>query len=170
MDEIHTRVQGTNIDEVTLLTTDYLNHFNELVMVLELVPDMPDMFDDAKDWQPLAYADHFQISGFPHGDLAVEAYGKAPAEFRQPFDDTIKQIDTMVLETIEQVTSALASGETSALADVVGNSCREIRGLIDRASSIVHSRPGETAVEAEAEPDLDTDENLDQSAIDSLFD
>ena len=28
------RVKGSNIDEMTLLATDYLNHFNELVMLL----------------------------------------------------------------------------------------------------------------------------------------
>lgn len=169
-DDIHDRVEGTNIDEVTLLTTDYLNHFNELVMVLEMVPDMPEMFEDAKDWQPLAYVDHFSISGFPHGPLAVEAYEKSPAEFREPFDDTVQQIDAMVLATIEHVASALETGETPALAEFVGQSCIEIRGLIDLASSIVHRRPDETPTVAEAEAGVDADANMDQDAIDSLFD
>ena len=39
--------QGTNIDPQTLLATDYLNHFNEIVMLLELIPDMPECFEDA---------------------------------------------------------------------------------------------------------------------------
>ena len=32
-------VRGSNINEETLLATDYLNHFNEAIMLLELVTD-----------------------------------------------------------------------------------------------------------------------------------
>ena len=42
------RVKGSNIDETTLLATDYLNHFNEIVMLLEMVPDMPEMLEEVK--------------------------------------------------------------------------------------------------------------------------
>ena len=43
----HTRtyrrlVEGSTINGTTLLSTDYLNHFNEFVMLLDLIPDMPD--------------------------------------------------------------------------------------------------------------------------------
>ena len=37
------RARGSNVNEQTLLATDYLNHFNEVVMLLEMQPDMPDM-------------------------------------------------------------------------------------------------------------------------------
>ena len=40
------KVRDSNIDETTLLATDYLNHFNEIVMLLEMVPEMPEMLDD----------------------------------------------------------------------------------------------------------------------------
>ena len=43
------KVEGTNISSTTLLATDYLNHFNEIVMLLEMVPDMPDMIEDCKE-------------------------------------------------------------------------------------------------------------------------
>jgi hypothetical protein len=43
------KVRDTNINEQTLLATDYLNHFNEIVMLLEMVPDMPEMLEDAKE-------------------------------------------------------------------------------------------------------------------------
>jgi hypothetical protein len=53
-----------NINPVSLLATDYLNHFNEAVMLLELIPDMPDMLEDAKRWAPKPYKQHFRDSGF----------------------------------------------------------------------------------------------------------
>ena len=40
------RLQGTNINVNTLLATDYLNHFNEVIMLIEMLPDMPDMLED----------------------------------------------------------------------------------------------------------------------------
>jgi hypothetical protein len=49
---MRTRIAGTNINAQTLLATDYLNHFNEIAMLLEMVPDMNDMLDEAKAWQP----------------------------------------------------------------------------------------------------------------------
>ena len=53
------RVRGTNISEQTLLATDYLNHFNEIVMLLEMLADIPECFEDAKAWAPKSYPDHF---------------------------------------------------------------------------------------------------------------
>ncbi len=44
-------VKGKNINEDTLMATDYLNHFNEIIMLLEMVPSMPECFDDCQEWQ-----------------------------------------------------------------------------------------------------------------------
>ena len=41
-----------------LLTSDYLNHFGELVMLLEMLPDMPEAIDDARAWRPRSYQSH----------------------------------------------------------------------------------------------------------------
>lgn len=35
---LRSHVPGTNINENTFLTSDYLNHFHELVMLLEALP------------------------------------------------------------------------------------------------------------------------------------
>ena len=51
-EEFAAKVDGTNISAQTLLATDYLNHFNEIVMLLDMIPDMPDMVEECKLWQP----------------------------------------------------------------------------------------------------------------------
>ena len=79
-DAMRDRVRGTNINEQTLLATDYLNHFNEIVMTMEMVPDMPKFLEEAKAWQPKTYQDHFRDSGFTDKDLVIEAYRHAPAK------------------------------------------------------------------------------------------
>ena len=40
------RLRAANINPHTGLATDYLNHFNEAVMLLEMVPDMPECAED----------------------------------------------------------------------------------------------------------------------------
>ena len=67
------RLQGTNINTSTLLATDYLNHFNEVIMLIEMVPDMTDIIEDVLAWQPRPYVQHFADSGFQDQDLAIEA-------------------------------------------------------------------------------------------------
>ena len=37
-EHLRAHTKGTNVNEETLLTTDYLNHFNEIIMLLEIVP------------------------------------------------------------------------------------------------------------------------------------
>ena len=67
------RLQGTNINTSTLLATDYLNHFNEVIMLIEMVPDMTDIIEDVLAWQPRTYVQYFADSGFQDQDLAIEA-------------------------------------------------------------------------------------------------
>src|SRR3546814_16977921 len=45
-------VRGKNINQNTLLATDYLNHFNEIIMLLEMVPSMPECYRNAVEWRP----------------------------------------------------------------------------------------------------------------------
>src|SRR3546814_8302628 len=66
-------VRGTNINATSLLATDYLNHFNEVVMVLELVPDMPEIIEEAAAWQPVTYIQHFAASILSDRELAIRS-------------------------------------------------------------------------------------------------
>lgn len=91
-------VIGTNISEVTLLATDYLNHFNEIVMLLDMVPDMAECLEDAKDWKPKSYQDHFRDSFVADKELAVEVYDFAPVRYKAPFDRTTEEINQMVAD------------------------------------------------------------------------
>jgi hypothetical protein len=81
------RLRVANINPRTGLATDYLNHFNEAVMLLEMVPDMPECTEDFLTWTPLTYAEHFTASNFKARDLAIEAYESANEHIRVEFDN-----------------------------------------------------------------------------------
>jgi hypothetical protein len=93
------RLRAANINPRTGLATDYLNHFNEAVMLLEMIPDMPECAEDFLTWTPLSYAEHFTASNFKARDLAIEAYEKAEPRVRAQFDhmtDSMTSILTAV--------------------------------------------------------------------------
>jgi len=135
---ISARAQGTNIDPLTLLATDYLNHFNEIVMVLELIPDMPECLEDAEAWQPKSYQDHFAASQFRDKQLAIEAYGHVPPRYKVPFDDMIVQMNRMVPWGLQRIKEALSIGDADRLKIVCTDISRRLQKMIDIASAIIH--------------------------------
>ena len=77
------RLIEANINPRTGLATDYLNHFNEAVMLLELLGDMPECMDDFFAWQPKRYDEHFAASKSRHRDVTLAAYADANPELRR---------------------------------------------------------------------------------------
>src|SRR5260370_30160106 len=70
-------LRAANINPRTGLATDYLNHLNEAIMLLEMIPDMPDCAEDFLSWRPLSYREHFAASNFTARELAIAAYDSA---------------------------------------------------------------------------------------------
>ncbi|HSV28984.1 MAG TPA: hypothetical protein VLL76_05480 [Candidatus Omnitrophota bacterium] len=145
------RVKGTNISGSTLLATDYLNHFNEIVMLLDMLPEMPDMIEECKLWEPKGYKAHFADSSFSDKELAIDAYDRVPTKFRRPFEETIRALNLLLMEGITRLDQQIAEG---ADADMLRESCKAIsraaQTLMDCASSIIH---GSDRAMAQAEID-----------------
>jgi hypothetical protein len=96
-------LRAANINPRTGLATDYLNHFNEAIMLLEMIPDMPDCAEDFMNWHPLSYAEHFTASNFKARDLAIEAYESADPTTRAEFDN----ITTTMTSILTAVSAAM---------------------------------------------------------------
>jgi hypothetical protein len=97
-------LKAANINPQTGLATDYLNHFNEAIMLLEMIPDMPECSEDFLQWHPLSYAEHFTASNFKARDLAISAYESADPDVRAEFD---QMTDTMT-SILREVSAAMA--------------------------------------------------------------
>lgn len=131
-----TRCEGTNINAQTLLATDYLNHFNEIVMLLEMVPDMPDMLDECRAWAPKSYQDHFRDSSFSDKDLAIAAYDHVPPRFREPFEDCIGQMNDLVGQALDRLDDVLDDPELLRVRAQAAS--RALQRLMDVASAVIH--------------------------------
>ncbi len=155
LDSIRAQLPGSNIDEKSFLATDYLNHLNEAVMMLEMVPDMPDLFEEVQAWQPKTYQQHFLDSSFQAKDLAISAYEAAPPEFRQPFDKAIDMADKGILDSRDAIEQALAAGDQVSIAALVPDASTHIRHMIDIASAVIHGNPNVLPADKVMEIDMD---------------
>lgn len=132
------KVASANIDDQTLLATDYLNHFNEIVMLLEMVADMPEILDEAKAWQPKTYCDHFRDSTFSDKELAIEAYAHVPSKFRLPFEETVDHINRLIHQSLGHLEETVATEDTDLLRMKATACSRAVQKLMDVASAIIH--------------------------------
>jgi hypothetical protein len=152
--ELCARAKGTNVNDRTLLATDYLNHVNEIIMLLELVPDAPECLEDCRAWRPMSYTEHFEASSIADRDLAIEAYAFSPPEFRDNFDRLTAEMHRVIAGTLASVEAAAAQGDDDRVRRVIEMSVVALKTMVDHASSTIH---GDAQV-------------MDQAAIDGLMD
>src|ERR1700732_3280064 len=124
------RLVEANINPVTGLATDYLNHFNEAIMMLELAPQVPECIDDFCAWRPLSYCEHFAASRFKERDLAIAAYGNADPALRRRLDELADGMNAVLLAT-----AAAMRAEPQALGVLARDALARLRPLVARAGA-----------------------------------
>jgi len=168
------KVKDENINSQTLLATDYINHFNEVHMLMDMLPSMPDCIEDIREWGPKSYQEHFQDSVFAAKDLAINAYAYSPDEYRLPFEETVAEMDNLILHTIGEVEMMIEQDNMSGLQATVEDYTPKMIALIEKCGGIINGEKHMTQQDSidqyfdEDEEKLDG-EDLDQSAIDDLF-
>jgi hypothetical protein len=156
-------IPGTNINESTLLASDYLNHFHELVMLFEAISTEPEGFaHDLLCWRPLTYEEHFAESGFRDKNLAIAAYRRAPPRIRARFDEAVARLHGEAVTLVAEVAANLG-GKTEGLNDTCEKAGQRLRMLIDEANAIAN---GELSDRTEADASADVGG---QAAVDVLF-
>src|SRR3954468_8853535 len=133
-----------NINPKTGLATDYLNHFNEAIMLLEMIPDMPDCFQDFLDWQPLSYREHFTASNFKARDLAISAYEAADPAVRDEFDN----LDATMTSILTAVGAAMREArQDRTRATLAEQATGWVKPLVALAGGVINGRGREPDVD-----------------------
>jgi hypothetical protein len=171
---------AANINPDSFLATDYLNHFNEIVMLLEMAVDMPDLMEEAASWKPASYVEHFEGSGFTDRELVIEAWGMTRPSVRACFEDAVEQLDELILSILNTLSEATRPG--GAFDDFTRNLASagqlKMQGHLSVLNGIIHDMPegpGGDRGDGEFEGDLDgegsgSSEAQSQDEIDQLFD
>jgi hypothetical protein len=132
-------VPGTNINEATLIASDYLNHFHQLVRLLDAVSSEPESSADRLlSWRPLSYEEHFSKSDFRDKNLAIAAYRKAPPRTRALFDEAVARFDNEALRLVAEIAAELNDPDKNfdELNKACANAARRLRVRIDEANAI----------------------------------
>jgi hypothetical protein len=96
-------LRAASLTPATGLATDYLNVFNEAIMLIGLLPDMPELLADLSAWKPRSYEDHFEQSGFQAKAFALEVYRRCEPGHKVAFDRAAKHANTMVIQAIQDL-------------------------------------------------------------------
>jgi hypothetical protein len=129
------RLARANINPVTGLASDYLNHFNEAIMLLEMLSDCPECIDDFRLWRPKSYCEHFASSHFRDRTIAIEAYGDADPLARKRLEALATTIST-VLEATRAAMAGPLPAETAA--SLASWSSAWLKPLIARAGAVIN--------------------------------
>lgn len=146
-------LKRANVNPATGLATDYLNHFNEAVMLIEMAADMPDLAEDILGWAPCGYEEHFERTHYTGKDVAIAAWRAAPKPVRAHFETLVAALD----DAIGEAQQAVREGDFAKAGSVATN---EVEPLLAAARACVNGR-----MEGE---DVD-DSDAAQAGVDALF-
>jgi hypothetical protein len=91
------------VSPITGLANDYLNVFNEILLIVEYLPTMPEMTDEALAWRPKTYREYFQQSPLPGAREAARRYEKVDPVLRSRFESVLKRLNDIALNAQRKV-------------------------------------------------------------------
>lgn len=133
--DIAAKVHTINRD--TGLSTDFLNQYNELSMLLDLAADDPDMLEELEGWAPRTYKEHFAASNFRDWALVVEAYDLCPAAIRVEFDAAIGVLNSVATAGVASLLATHGAGRAIA-PESVHALAAEVQAAIVHASGLIN--------------------------------
>jgi len=152
------RLAAANINPKTGLATDYLNHFNEAIMLLDLLPQMPECIVELIGWEPLTYEEHFHASHLRDRELAVSAYAVAEPIARVRLDELADTMNALLVATCEAFQKRASLDAATALAT---ETAARLKPLVARAGAVING------YDIEKSDDMTTGEQ--QATVDALL-
>lgn len=131
----------TLVNPVSGLANDYLNLFNELVMMLEQIPQMPELLEDLCAWRPVSYQEYFRKSKLPGRHSALTAYEQLSPSFRRRFETFVAELDVIALASVASVRRHFRNGAPEDMDRVTATCARageKMRIILIRASRLVN--------------------------------
>ncbi len=134
-------IASSLVNPASGIANDYLNLFNEIIMLIEQLPSMPELIDDIKAWRPTTYREYFASSPLPGRSSALEAYEKLDLEFRTEFEKVVADLDqqaTGIVAAIRLHQRAKMNTEPFALEVICERGGASLRETLERAVAIVN--------------------------------
>lgn len=129
------------VNPVSGLANDYLNLFNELVMMLEQLPQMPELLEDLLAWRPMSYKEYFSRSKLAGRVSALEAYDRLNPSFRRRFETFVAELDVIALASVASVRRQFKNGcpdDMGRVTTICHRAGEKMRIILIRASRLVN--------------------------------
>jgi hypothetical protein len=132
----HDRTGGAFSPVCSGLSNDYLNHYSEVLMLIEMAAGDPVIAADLADWQPVDYRSYFGASDLRRAADALAAYDALPDESRLAFEKLVAAMDALASMAV----FALQPPTDPATAPVIVDATAPaLRSLIARAGAFLNS-------------------------------
>ena len=138
------------------LANDYLNVFNELVMLVEQLPMMPELIDDITAWRPISYEDYFRKSNLPGRAIALDNYQKLAPDLRQAFEEVVDELDRCATGNVAAIRIAYRRArerDPAAFDELCSRAASALHVLLARATNIVNFGAAREAENAQMRAD-----------------
>ncbi|MEJ2122963.1 MAG: hypothetical protein P8Z76_20170 [Alphaproteobacteria bacterium] len=169
-EHLRAHTEDTNVNPQTLLTTDYLNHFNEIIMLLELVPSAPSQFTaELAGWEHESYEEHFTHSGFRDKELAIAGYRNAPEDVRRAFDLSIADLEKEMVMVLQKLQEKIGCGDTEAVNNLCSETIPRLQELLRISAGIVNGGVP-SCTDDSADAAAKSEAKNAQSEVDAIFD
>lgn len=127
------------------LANDFLNHFNEVLLLIENLPVLlPEMLDDLLQWKPQSYEAYFQNSNLPGSKATLEIYSMLSPDFRAMFEQRVMSLNVLAEEYVECILAArLPDGaiDLEKISDYSEISAQKLRAALAELADIVNGDP-----------------------------
>lgn len=135
--QIYEELIDNNVNLVSGLATNYLNHYIEIFLLLEILPDMPECFEDIRLWRPISYCDHVMQSKLPSNEIVLRAYEAVDEKRKTQLASIAKRIDHGLQSFIARAGAALDCSDQDMLRTIRAESNRFLTPLIEEMTGVI---------------------------------
>jgi hypothetical protein len=139
------------------LSTDYLNRYNEALMLIEMAAFDISLVEDLKAWKALSYVEHFQAAQLRCAPGALLAYEALMPNAKGAFNSLCKAMDQLV-KTVVNALNELRDPEDAVF--IVDIAVGSFKSMLSRATAFINTN-GDMAAAAFDERSL-------QATVDAL--
>jgi len=146
---------ATIVNDRSLLSSEFLEQYAALVMLLERFPAAPGaLAGELSNWRPRSYEDYFRGAGLRDGQFAIAAFASTPATVRRPFLAAVARLDDDSLGAIDAVIAVAQQGRADLLPGVCRERAQLLRSRIEEVAQLIaatgkpESRPRTPALAA----------------------
>lgn len=119
-----------------VLSTDYLNHFAEALMLIEAVSFDDSVREELENWRPVSYREHFTRSALRCAPHALEAYEALHPDARGAFEALCSAMERLV----QTVLLTLSDVRNPAhMIPIVEITARAFRSMLSKATAFINS-------------------------------